>query len=81
MTIRRSLEIIAALFALCAAGFWFVSASPWEPLPQVLSYWGFTPESDPFRQALVFSAKMNGYAALCSCAGAILAAARLAIGG
>ena len=79
MPIGRWLELIAALFALGAAGFWFASASR-KPLPQMLTYWGFTPESDPFRRAIVFSAKMNGYAALCSCAAAILAAIRLFIG-
>ncbi len=76
----RPLEIIAAMLALGAAGFWFLSVSPWEPLPQMLAYWGFTPESDRFWQAIVFSAKMNGYAALCSCGAAILAAIRLFIG-
>ncbi len=76
----RPLEITAAMLALGAAGFWFASASPWEPLPQMLAYWGSTPEIDPFRQAIVFSAKMNGYAALCSCGAAILAAIRLFIG-
>jgi hypothetical protein len=74
------LELVAAFFALGAAGFWFLSASPWDALPQMLTYWGYTPETDPFRQAVVFSAKMNGYAALCSCAAAILAATRLFIG-
>ena len=80
MSVARWLEIVAGLFALGAAGFWFLSASPWDPLPQMLTYWGFTPESDPFRQAIVFSAKMNGYAALCSFFGAILAAIRLFMG-
>jgi hypothetical protein len=80
MTVGRRLEIIAGVFALCAAGFWLLSASPWEPLPRMLQYWTFIPETDPFRQAMVFSARMNGYAALCSCAAAILAAARLFIG-
>jgi hypothetical protein len=80
MTVGRWLEIVAGVFALGAAGFWFLSASPWETLPQIVTYWGYTPESDPFRRAMVFSAKMNGYAALCSYVAAILAAARLFIG-
>jgi len=71
---------LAGLFALGAAGFWLLSAAPWEPLPRMLQYWTYIPETDPFRQAMVFSAKMNGYAALCSCVAAILAAARLFIG-
>lgn len=81
MSIRRWFEVIAGMFALAAAGFWFASAfPPWGQLPQMLTYWGFTPETDPFRQAIIFSAKMNGYAALCSVAGAALAAARLFLG-
>ena len=80
MSLTRWLEIIAGFFALGAAAFWLLSASPWDALPQTVTYWGYTPESDPFRRAMVFSAKMNGYAALCSCAAAILAAIRLFIG-
>ena len=79
MTVGRWLELIAALFALGAAGFWFASASR-KPLPQMHTYRGATPESDPFRRAIVFSARMNGHAALCSCVAAILAAVRLLIG-
>jgi hypothetical protein len=80
MPLARWLEIIAGWFALGAAVFWLLSASPWDDLPKIVTYWGSTPEGDPFRQAIVFSAKMNGYAALCSFAGALLAAARLFIG-
>ena len=49
-------------------------------MPKIVTYWDATPESDPFRQAVVFSARMNGYAALCSFATAVLAAIRLFIG-
>ena len=80
MSVGRWLEIIAGFFALGAAVFWLLSASPWDTLPQMVTYFDATPESDPFRQAVVFSAKMNGYAALCSCAAAVLAAIRLFIG-
>ncbi len=81
MSLVRWLEIAAGMFALAAAVFWLLSASPWEALPKVVTYWGGAPESDPFRQALVYSARMNGYAALCSCAGAFLAGIRLFHGG
>ncbi|MBV8774028.1 MAG: hypothetical protein JO166_17115 [Deltaproteobacteria bacterium] len=80
MSVGRWLEVIAGMFALGAAVFWLLSASPWEPLPRMLQYWTYIPETDPFRQTLVFSAKMNAYAALCSFFGAILAAIRLFIG-
>lgn len=80
MTGGRWLEIVAGLFALGAAGFWLASASPWKPLPKMASYWGAIPEGDPFQQAMMFSSRMNGYAALCSCVAAVLAAARLFIG-
>jgi len=80
MPAARWFEIIAGVFALGAAVFWLLSASPWEELPKIVTYWGATPESDPFRRAMVFSATMNGYAALCSCVAAGLAALRLFIG-
>ncbi len=78
MPLGRWFEISFAVLALAAAGFWFASAYP--PLPPMLTYWGFTPETDPFRQAIVFSAKMNGYAAICSGIGATVGAVRLFIG-
>jgi len=77
MSARRLLELIAALFALLAAVFWFLSAAPWEGLPQIVSYWGAASEGDPFWQAMVFSAKMNSYAASCSCIAAAVAGIRL----
>ena len=76
----RWLEIAAGFFALAAAAFWLLSASPWKRLPKIVAYYGSTPKTDPFRQAMAFSARMNGYAALCSCVAAVLAAARLFIG-
>ena len=80
MVFRRCLEIIGGLFALAAAAFWLLSAAPWQPLPRMLPYSTYIPETDPFRQAMVFSARMNAYAALCSCAAALVAAVRLFIG-
>ena len=54
-------DIAAALLALVAAVFWFLSA--YGELPAVAMYWGHAPESDPFYQAVKFSATMNRYAA------------------
>ena len=70
MSVGRWLEIAAGVFALAAAGFWLLSASPWKALPKMVSYYVSTPESDPFQKTIVFAVKMNGYAALCSCAAA-----------
>jgi hypothetical protein len=55
------LDIGAALFALFAALFWFLSA--YGKLPQMVAYWDQTPETDPFYVAVKFSAKMNACAA------------------
>ena len=54
-------DIAAALLALVAAIFWFLSA--YGELPAMAMYWGHAPESDPFYQAVKFSATMNRYAA------------------
>ena len=54
-------DIAAALLALVAAVFWFLSA--YGELPAMATYWGHAPESDPFYQAVKFSATMNRYAA------------------
>jgi hypothetical protein len=59
---KRRFEICAASLALVAAVFWFRSAS--GTLPPMLTYWGGAPPSDPFWQAVKFSAAMNGWAAL-----------------
>jgi hypothetical protein len=55
------LDMAAAITALFAALFWFYSA--YGELPKMITYWGSTPESDPFRQAIKFSAQMNRWAA------------------
>jgi hypothetical protein len=62
-------DIAAALLALVAAVFWFLSA--YGELPAMAMYWGHAPESDPFYQAVKFSATMNRYAAGFSGASAI----------
>jgi hypothetical protein len=40
-----------------------VSLCLWGELPAMAMYWGHAPESDPFYQAVKFSATMNRYAA------------------
>jgi hypothetical protein len=66
---------IGAVFALAAAIFWFLSA--YGKLPPIVTYWGGAPESDPFYQALKFSARMNTIAAICSGCSATLFGVRL----
>jgi hypothetical protein len=58
---ERWLDIGAAVFALTAAVFWFLSA--YGKLPPMMTYWDRTPESDPFYRAVKFSAEMNRWAA------------------
>jgi hypothetical protein len=58
---ERWLDIGAAVFALIAAGFWFLSVH--GKLPPMLTYWDQTPADDPFYVAARFSAKMNTWAA------------------
>jgi hypothetical protein len=60
----RWMDVAAAVFALLAAVFWFLSAA--GKLPPIVAYWDRTPDSDPFYQAIRFSALMNTIAALCS---------------
>jgi hypothetical protein len=50
-------DVAAALFAFGAAVFWFLSA--YGKLPPMVTHWDATPENDPFRMAVTFSAKMN----------------------
>ncbi|MGH7088006.1 MAG: hypothetical protein ACREFQ_03810, partial [Stellaceae bacterium] len=49
--------LISAVSAGAAAYYWFVSAL--VPLPRMITYWGSTPENDPFYQALKQSAKLS----------------------
>jgi len=61
LRVEKRLDIGATLFAFAAAIFWFFSA--YGEWPQMLSYWDATPESDPFYNAVKFSARMNRWAA------------------
>jgi hypothetical protein len=45
-------KIAAALFAFVAAIFWFLSA--YGKLPRMITYPGYTPDTDPF-----FKARLN----------------------
>jgi len=71
-------DIGGAAFALIAAVFWFISA--YGKLPSMATYWNETPSSDPYYSAVMFSAKMNrfaagssGVSAVCIALGLILA--------
>jgi hypothetical protein len=54
-------DFAAAGLALVAAACWFASA--YRELPVMATYWGHTPDNDPFFQAVKFSARWNRYAA------------------
>lgn len=59
---EKWLDMGAAMFALVAAVFWFLSAI--GKLPPMVSYLGESnPPDDPFYQAVMFSAEMNRWAA------------------
>jgi hypothetical protein len=58
---EKWLDIATALFAFSAAVFWFWSAL--RKLPPMVAHWDATPESDPFRVAITFAAKLNQWAA------------------
>jgi hypothetical protein len=57
---EKSLDVATAVFAISAAVFWFLSA--YGKPPPMVAYWDATPETDPFRMAVTFSAKMNRWA-------------------
>ncbi len=61
---EKWLDVGAAMFALVAAIFWFLSAC--GNLPAIVTYWGHAPGNDPFYLALKFSAQMNTCAAALS---------------
>jgi hypothetical protein len=75
---EKWLDVAAALLAITAAVFWFLSA--YGKLPPMVSYWDKAPESDPFYGAVKFSAVTNRWAAGFSGASALSMAARLFIG-
>jgi hypothetical protein len=55
------LDVGAAVFAIGAAIFWFVSA--YGKLPPMVAHWDAAPPSDPLYMAIKFSARMNRWAA------------------
>ncbi len=71
----RWIDVATAGFALLAAVFWFLSAA--GKLPPMVSYYDSAPDTDPFYQAVKFSALMNTIAALCSGVSAALFAVKL----
>jgi Na+/proline symporter len=75
MTMERWLDIAAAVFALAAAVFWFLSA--YGKLPPMVAYWDQTPSNDPFYLAVKFSAQVNRWAAGLSGLSALCMAARI----
>jgi len=74
---EKWLDVAAALLLIISAVFWFLSA--YGKLPPIVTYWGQTPERDPFYQAVKFSAVMNRWAAGFSGVSALSMAARLFI--
>jgi hypothetical protein len=73
----KYLDLGTAIFALVAAFFWFASASGTMPL--IITYWGSTPEADPYRLALITAAKWNSIAAFFSGLFALCASASWAV--
>lgn len=61
---KRFVDLATGALALAAAYFWWRSAS--EHIPVMLTYWGHTPDSDPFFVAMKNSARMNMYASILS---------------
>src|ERR1700730_7635670 len=61
MGMEKWLDMGAAALALMAAVFWFLSA--YGKFPPMVNYWGSAPPTDPFYQAVKFSAEMNRWAA------------------
>jgi hypothetical protein len=55
------LDVGAAVFAIGAAIFWFLSA--YGELPPMIAYWDAAPQNDPLYMAIKFSARMNQWAA------------------
>ncbi len=73
---KRLLEYSAALSSFVAAIFWFLSAQ--TPVPQMHSYWGYTPAGDAFYQAFVQGVADSRDAAAFACIAALLWAAATA---
>ena len=66
---EKWLDIAAAVLAVAAAVFWFLSA--YGKLPPMVSYWDRAPDADPLYIALKFSALMNTWAAALTGASAL----------
>jgi hypothetical protein len=75
---RKWLDAGAAVTALVAAVFWFLSA--YGELPGMIPHWDQTPQNDPFYVAVKFSAKMNRWAAGVSGLSALCMALSLFLG-
>ena len=58
---NKWLDAAAALTALVAAVFWFLSA--YGKIPPLVAYWDQAPETDPFVMAVQYAARMNRWAA------------------
>jgi hypothetical protein len=77
--LTKALDITAAVCALVASVFWFISAK--RRLPRQLLYWdGEVPDRDPYLRAIRFAAGMNRWAALFSGLSAASVAVRLFVG-
>ncbi len=74
---RQYLEVAAAFFAFVAALFWFLSA--YGKIPPMVAYWDKSPDTDPFYQALKFSARMNRWAAIFSGLSAVFGGASILV--
>jgi hypothetical protein len=63
-SVGDTLDFAAAVFAIVAAAFWFLSA--FGGLPPMRAYFDHAPDNDPFFIAMRFSANMNVVAAALS---------------
>ena len=72
---EKWLDIAAAVLAVAAAVFWFLSAC--GKLPPMVSYWDRAPGTDPLYMALKFSALMNTWAAALTGASALAMALKI----
>ena len=72
---EKWLDVMAAVLAIAAAIFWFLSA--YGKLPPMVSYWDRAPDADPLYMALKFSTHMNSWAAGLSGASALSMALKL----
>jgi hypothetical protein len=71
------LDLVSAVFALGAAGFWFWSGV--GKLPPMLMYFDGAPPDDPFYKAFVRSVRRNRWAAICAGVSALAMGASLLV--